>query len=93
MSRLVWFAAGAATGVYGLVRAKRLAANFTPDGIAARAAALGLAMRMFADEVSVGMAEREAQLRRQMDESRHIEAPPPTTAAIAAPRDDTRADG
>ncbi len=92
MSRLLWFAAGAATGVYGLVRAKRLAGNVTPDGIAARAAAFGLAMRLFTDEVSAGMAEREAQLRQQIDDSRHIEAAPPTTAALDASPDDSRAD-
>ncbi len=66
MSRVVWFAAGAASGVYGVVRAKRLLYHLTPDGIAGRMAALGVGLRMFADEVQTGMAEGEAQLRGRL---------------------------
>jgi hypothetical protein len=69
MSRAFWFAAGAATGVYTLVKAKRTARNFTPDGIAARAAALTATARLFASEVSSGMAEREVELRAQLREA------------------------
>ena len=42
MSRTLWFVAGAASGVYTIYRAKRLAQSFTPDGIGARLAALGV---------------------------------------------------
>ncbi|MEJ7630673.1 MAG: DUF6167 family protein [Nocardioidaceae bacterium] len=59
MNRLTWFAAGAATGVYGIVRGRRAARNLTPDGLAARAAAFGAGLRVFTAEVSAGMAERE----------------------------------
>lgn len=63
MSRAVWFAAGAVSGVYTLLRARRAARNFTPDGIGARVAAIGVGAQLFASEVSAGMAEREAELR------------------------------
>jgi hypothetical protein len=66
MSRITWFVAGAATGVYGLVRARRAARNLTPDGIAARAAAVAAGLRVLTSEVSAGMAERETQLRDQL---------------------------
>ncbi len=66
MSRVVWFAAGAVSGVYTLLRARRAARNFTPDGIGARVAALGVGAQMFAGEVSAGMAEREAELRTEL---------------------------
>jgi uncharacterized protein DUF6167 len=66
MSRLTWFAAGAATGVYGLIRARRMAHTFTPDGIAAHAAAVTAGLRVLASEVSAGIAEREGELRHQL---------------------------
>ncbi len=66
MSRAFWFAAGAASGVYGLVKVKRTAQNFTPDGLAARVAAWHLGARMFRDQVVSGMAEREQELRTQL---------------------------
>lgn len=82
MSRLFWFAAGAATSVYTMVKAKRTVHHFTPDGLAARAAALGAGARMFVGEVSAGMTEREAELREQLrlsgGSSRPELIPPPT---------------
>ena|SRR5262245_28056781 len=66
MSRVFWFAAGAASGVYGLVKVKRAARNFTPDGVAARLAAWRVGAAMFKDEVASGMAEREVELRAQL---------------------------
>ena len=66
MSRVVWFAAGAATGVYGLIKARRTAQAFTPDGVGARVAAWQAGARVFGDEVRAGMTERETQLREQL---------------------------
>ena len=66
MSRTFWFAAGAASGVYALLKARRTAQHFTPDGVAARVASLRTGARLFAADVSTGMAEREAQLRREL---------------------------
>lgn len=66
MSRALWFVTGSAAGMYALVKARRTLHAFTPDGIGARAAALGAGARVFADQVSEGMAEREQQLLKQL---------------------------
>jgi hypothetical protein len=92
MSRAFWFAAGAVSGVYTLVKVRRTAQNFTPDGIAARVAALGAGARVFRDEVATGMAEREHELRVQ------FRLPPPGVHLIeprpsAEPRRESSVDG
>ncbi len=66
MSRVFWFVAGAASGVYTLVKAKRAVEVFTPDGVGARVAALRAGGQLFTQEVRVGMADREAELRHQL---------------------------
>lgn len=66
VSRLVWFAVGVTSGVYGVLRARRAAQALTPTGLAARATALGAGLRVLADEASVGMRDRERQLRRDL---------------------------
>lgn len=63
MRRLTWFSVGAATGVYGILKARRAARNLTPGGVRARAAAVGAGLRVFSSEVATGMAGREAELR------------------------------
>jgi hypothetical protein len=91
MSRTLWFVAGAASGVYAIYRAKRVAQNFTPDGIGARVAALGVGARMFADEVSAGIAERESAIRaelRQGDGEPHAIASAPSSAPEREGADD-----
>ena len=45
IGRGVWFAAGAAAGVYATVKARRVAEAFTPDGIRDRLNAVGLGAR------------------------------------------------
>ena len=84
MSRALWFVAGAASGVYALVKAKRTAQNFTPDGVAARVAAVRAGARVFADEVNAGRAEREADLLAELQASaapyRTLERPATSTA-------------
>jgi hypothetical protein len=89
MSRVLWFAAGAASGVYTLYKAKRVAQNFTPDGIGARMAALSVGARMFAAEVSTGMAERESELRTELrlssDPQRAIGSTPTPTVDDEGP--------
>jgi hypothetical protein len=82
MSRTLWFVAGAASGVYSLYRVRRAAHNLTPDGIGARVAAFGVGARMFAGEVSAGMAEREAQLRTEL---RLTASQPPALSQDPAP--------
>ncbi len=66
MSRALWFAAGAASGAYALAKARRTVWHLTPDGIGARVAAVGVGARLFAAEVSAGMAERDAELQAEL---------------------------
>ena len=66
MRRGFWFTAGAAAGAYGVIRARRAAEAFTPDGIRDRLAGLSLGADLFRDEVRAGMAEKETQLRERM---------------------------
>ncbi|MBM7520195.1 DUF6167 family protein [Nocardioides nitrophenolicus] len=63
----VWFAAGAAAGVYGMVRVRRLAEAFTPDGMRDRIGAAVLGARMFGEEVARGQAAAEIHLRQRFD--------------------------
>ena len=64
--RTLWFLVGAGAGVYTSLKARRLAYRLTPAGLADQAAALGLGMRAFGDEVRDGMAEREAQIAAEL---------------------------
>lgn len=66
MRRGFWFVAGAGAGVYAMVRARRAAEAFTPDGLRDRVAGLGVGAHLFAEEVRVGMAERETELRERL---------------------------
>jgi hypothetical protein len=66
MRRGFWFVAGAGAGVYAMVKARRAAETFTPDGLRDRVAGLGVGAHLFADEVRTGMTERETQLRQQL---------------------------
>jgi Family of unknown function (DUF6167) len=66
MARTLWFAAGAGAGVYVMVRARRLADAFTPDGLRDRASAAVLGLRAFREEVAQGQAEKEAELRQRL---------------------------
>lgn len=60
----VWFAAGAAAGVYGVVKARRVIEAFTPDGMRDRIGAAVLGARMFAEEVAQGQADAEVRIRQ-----------------------------
>lgn len=66
MRRGLWFAAGAVAGAYGVIRARRAAEVFTPEGLRDRAAGLTLGAQLFGEEVRAGMAERETELRERM---------------------------
>ncbi len=65
MRRGFWFIAGAGAGVYVMVKARRAAEAFTPDGLRDRMSGLAVGAQLFADEVRTGMHEREAELREQ----------------------------
>ena len=88
MRRLFWLAAGAAAGVVAVRQANRVLHRLTPSGAARSAAGgfhrLGDRARAFADDVRIGMAEREAEIARALEES---------VAADEALRDDPRQPG
>ena len=65
MRRGFWFVAGAGAGVYVMVKARRAAEVFTPEGLRDRVAGLGVGAQLFADEVRNGMTERETELRER----------------------------
>jgi hypothetical protein len=83
MRRGFWFVAGAGAGVYVVVKARRAAETFTPDGLRDRVSGLGVGAHLFADEVRAGMTERETELRERLglalDGSFQLESRPGAT--------------
>ncbi|GAB2981367.1 DUF6167 family protein [Nocardioides montaniterrae] len=65
MKRGVWFGAGVAAGVYGVVKVQRIAEAFSPDGIRDRLGALGMGARLMREEMVQGQADAEAGLRER----------------------------
>lgn len=80
MSRTLWFVAGAATSAYAIVKARRAAEAFTPDGLRDRLGALSLGAQLLGDEVRTEMSARETELRERLglglDGTTQIEAAP-----------------
>lgn len=66
-SRIVWFAAGSAAGLYASFKAKRAAYRLTPSGLVDQASALGVGWRAFSAEVHDGMAERERFIAQALE--------------------------
>lgn len=66
MMRGFWFVAGAGAGVYVVVKARRAAEVFTPEGLRDRVSGLAVGAQLFADEVRTGMVERETELRDRL---------------------------
>jgi Family of unknown function (DUF6167) len=68
--RLFWVGLGATAGILVARRLTRAASRLTPDGAAGQVSgALGRltqAVREFADDVRVGMAERDDELREAL---------------------------
>lgn len=65
MRRGFWFVAGAGAGVYVMVKARRAAEALTPDGMRDRLSGLAVGAQLFTEEVRLGMAERETELRER----------------------------
>jgi hypothetical protein len=63
--RSFWFVAGAATGVYGMVKVRRVVEAFTADGIRDRANAASVGARMWREEFQQGMTDAETDLRER----------------------------
>jgi hypothetical protein len=66
VSRGIWFVAGAGAGVYAMVKARRAAETFTPEGVRDRLAGLSLGAHLFGEEVRAGMTEKETELRERL---------------------------
>ena len=66
MGRPLWFVAGAGVGVYAAARARRVAESLTADGLRDRVRGWQVGVRLFADEVQQGRAERETELRERL---------------------------
>jgi hypothetical protein len=69
--------------VYAVVRARRAAEAFSPDGLRDRVAGLGVGAHLCADEVRAGMAERETELRERLGLTLH--GPPELVVAPHPP--------
>lgn len=68
-SRIVWFVAGSAAGVYTAAKARRAAYRLSAPGVVDQAAALGLGWRAFSSEMRDGMLVREQEIARRLTES------------------------
>ena len=66
MSRAIWFVAGAGAGVYSMIKARRAAEAFTPEGLTDRLAGLSLGLHLFGEEVRAGAAEKETEVRQRL---------------------------
>lgn len=67
MRRGFWFAAGAAAGVYGVVKARRVAEAFTADGVRDRASAASVGARMLREEFQQGRVQAEVDIRERIE--------------------------
>ena len=63
MRRVFWMALGATMGVLVVRRVNRAAQAYTPEGIGRSLTAAVDSVRELVDDVRVGMAERERELR------------------------------
>jgi hypothetical protein len=86
-SRIVWFVAGTAAGVYTSVKARRAAYRLSAPGVVDQAAALGLGWRELSAEMREGMRAREEQVARRLSE-----LPPPASFPDSTPPDVTPPD-
>jgi len=98
MRRGFWFSAGVAAGVYGMVRARRVAEAFSPDGIRDRVKAAGVGARLLRDEIAQGAADAETGLRRHYgldspgEQRRQLPPREPTPELTRSPQHDQRTD-
>jgi hypothetical protein len=83
-SRIVWFVAGSAAGVYATAKARRAAYRLSMPGLVDQAAALGLGWRAFSAELRDGMETREREVVDELSGTTpfdhvSLEAPLPAT--------------
>ena len=65
-SRIVWFVAGSAAGVYTTVKARRAAYRLSAPGVVDQASALGVGWRELSAEIRDGMQTREREIARKL---------------------------
>jgi hypothetical protein len=82
MRRLFWVAVGAAAGVYAVRKVQKTLHAYSASGLAERAGGVGDSLRLFADEVRAGMAEREAELRDALGLTEPTELTPAEAAEL-----------
>jgi Family of unknown function (DUF6167) len=84
--RLFWMTVGATAGMVAMRKATRTVQALSPGGLGERLTTLGIALRVFGDEVRLGMAEREAELNSALARGVLPAAPrPPELAAGPQP--------
>jgi len=66
ITRVFWFAVGTGAGVYGTVKARRLAYRLSPPGLSDQLAAGGLGLRALAGDVREAMTQREQELLERL---------------------------
>jgi hypothetical protein len=66
ITRGFWFVTGAGVGVYAVLKVRRAAEAFTPEGLRDRLSGLAVGANLFADEVRGGMTEKETELRERL---------------------------
>jgi hypothetical protein len=64
--RPLWFAAGAAAGVYATAKVRRAAEALTVDGINDRLTGWFAGARVLHQELRAGMTEKETELRTRL---------------------------
>lgn len=83
IGRVFWFALGAGVAVWGVGKLRRTVQQVTPEAVGHRVAdsvaGLGESVRDFRDRARAAMAEREAELRAQLD------LPPTSSRALGLP--------
>ncbi|MGH8869310.1 MAG: DUF6167 family protein [Actinomycetes bacterium] len=82
MRRVFWVALGATAGVLVVRRLGRAADSFTPQGLVGALGGLGDGLRVFAEEVRAGMAERETELRDALGLDAQRDVPPAEAADL-----------
>jgi len=67
VNKTIWFVAGAGVGAWGMLRARRAAEVFTPEGLSDRMAGARLGAALFAEEVRQGATAKEIDLRDRLE--------------------------
>jgi hypothetical protein len=66
IARGFWFVTGAGVGVYAVLKVRRAAEAFTPEGLQDRLSGLAVGVNLFTGEVRAGMVEKETELRERL---------------------------